>query len=364
MAEGLNFFPDWRSEDYYFFPDDVRKYPDAWCYVVWSRRGPGKTYSFLRSMYESGVKFAYMKRTMKDVALICSNKFGFDLSPYVPVNRDAGTNIRPRLISDGIGAFYDQADEKGEPCGAPCSYVLALNAVKEIKGLELSDVDFMCLDEFIPQPGERVSRNEGEQLLGIYMTIQRDRMKRGRQPLKLVLFSNADSISTPITNELEIVDMMADLDASGKTHVYDENRQVMLHHITNEEIPLKSDELSGVFKGMTDTAWGRKSFFGEFASNDFSAVGRIPMKGFRPVCSYLYRGKEYFIHQNAGVYYVTRSRHNAKKVYDLSKESDQKRFYYDHWFDLRQAHIDGKFRTESYSMYDLITNYKSFFKIA
>ena len=226
----MNFFPDWRSEEYYFFPDDVRRWPDAWLYVVWSRRGPGKTYSFLRSMYENGIKFAYMKRTIKDVAMICSDKYGFDLSPFVPINRDAGTNIRPRLISDGIGAFYDTIGEDGKPVGAPTSYVLALNAIKEIKGMELSDVDFMCLDEFIPQPGEVVKRNEGELLLSIYMTIQRDRMKRGRDPLKLVLFSNADQISTPITNEIEIVDQMADLQATGKSHYYDEDRQILLHH--------------------------------------------------------------------------------------------------------------------------------------
>ena len=360
----MNFFPDWRSEEYYFFPDDVRRWPDAWLYVVWSRRGPGKTYSFLRSMYENGIKFAYMKRTIKDVAMICSDKYGFDLSPFVPINRDAGTNIRPRLISDGIGAFYDNIGEDGKPVGAPSSYVLALNAIKEIKGMELSDVDFMCLDEFIPQPGEVVKRNEGELLLSIYMTIQRDRMKRGRDPLKLVLFSNADQISTPITNEIEIVDQMADLQATGKSHFYDEDRQILLHHITNDEIPLRQEELSGIFKAMSGTAWGRKAFFGDFASNDFSNVGRLKMKGFRPVCSYIWKNRQVYIYQGAGEIFATYSRHDGKKVYDLSKESDQRRFYLEQVLDIREAFTDGKLKTEAYSIYDLLVNYKSFFKIA
>ena len=39
---------DFKNEKYYYFPDDLERYPDAWCYIVWSRRGPGKTYSALR----------------------------------------------------------------------------------------------------------------------------------------------------------------------------------------------------------------------------------------------------------------------------------------------------------------------------
>ncbi|MBR3035707.1 MAG: phage DNA encapsidation protein [Lachnospiraceae bacterium] len=363
MDEKMMYFPDWRSSEYYFFLDDVRRFPDAWCYVVWSRRGPGKTYSFLRSMYENGIKFAYMKRTIKDVAMICSDKYGMDLSPYVPVNRDTGSNIRPRLIADGIGAFYDQETEDGKPAGAPFSYVLALNAIKEIKGIGLSDVDYICMDEFIPQPGEVVKRDEGELLLSIYMTVQRDRMKRGRDPLKLVLFSNADQISTPITNELEIVDRMADLNASGRSHDYDEDRQILLHHITNDEIPLKDQELTGVFRAMSKTAWGRKAFFGDFAGNDFSAIGKMSIKGFRPMCAVLYRNKVIYMYRGNGYIYASWTRHNGQRFYDLSKESDQKRFYYEALADVREAHVDGRFRAESYSIYDLMMNFKKIYRI-
>ena len=363
MEKSINFFPEWRSSDYYFFMDDVRRYPAAWCYVVWSRRGPGKTYSFLRSMYENGIKFAYMKRTIKDVAMICGDKYGLDLSPYVPINRDTDTHIKPMLIADGIGGFYDQTDEEGKPTGAPFSYVMALNAIKEIKGIELSDVDYICLDEFIPQPGEVVKRGEGELLLSIYMTVLRDRIKRGLPPVKLVLFSNADEISTPITNELEIVDLMADLTASGKSHYYDEDREILLHHITNDEIPLKAEEMSGIFKAMAGTAWGRKAFYGDFAGNDFSGVGKMSIKGFRPMCAVMHRKKIIYLYRNGGAVYASWTRHNGQRFYDLSKESDQKRFYLEDLHDVREAHIEGKFRAESYSIYDLMINFKKIYKI-
>ena len=36
------------NDGYYHFSKDVADFPDAGTFIVWSRRGPGKTYSFLR----------------------------------------------------------------------------------------------------------------------------------------------------------------------------------------------------------------------------------------------------------------------------------------------------------------------------
>ena len=362
MDKAINFHPAWRSSSYYFFLDDVQKYPDAWLYVVWSRRGPGKTYSFLRSMYENRIPFVYMKRTKEDVDMI-SMAGDIDISPFKPINRDAGTNIQAKSIRSGIAGFYDQTDEEGKPSGAPFAYILALNSIKTIKGMDLSEVDFICLDEFIPQPGEKISRREGEMLLSIYMTVQRDRMKRGRGPLKLVLFSNAEEISTPITNEIEIVDSMAELQGLGGSHHYDAEREIMLHHITEEEIPLQEEEKTGIYKAMAKTAWGRKAFGGEFAGNDFSNVARQNLKGYRCIFSMLYREKMIYVYQQNGTYYLTYTRGQPRKHYDLTKENDQKLIFYDEIIDIREACIEGKMKAEAYTMYDLVINFRKIYKV-
>ena len=41
------------EDEYYHLLHDFLRFPKAWCYVVWSKRGPGKTYSAL-SYYENG----------------------------------------------------------------------------------------------------------------------------------------------------------------------------------------------------------------------------------------------------------------------------------------------------------------------
>ena len=42
---------------YYDIREDLRKFPNMWCYLIWSKRGPGKTYSTLRMCIEDKKKF-------------------------------------------------------------------------------------------------------------------------------------------------------------------------------------------------------------------------------------------------------------------------------------------------------------------
>lgn len=353
------------TNNYYHFEDDLKKYPGAWCFVVWSARGKGKTYSGLKYSLENDIPIIYMKRTIEDVSLICSaNNYGFDPSPYVPINRDCGYNIKARSIENGIGGFWKMNNE-GEPEGLPVSYCLAMSAVKKFKGFDFSRCDWVIFDEFIPQLGERISRKEGELLLDLYMTIARDRQKRGREPLKLILFANAEEISTPVTNTLEIVDIMADLNASGQTHYFDEDRGILLHHITSDEFPLQDQEKDGIYNAMIGTAWGQKSFEGSFSNNDFTNVKQMSIKGMAPFIHIKYKTHDYYIYmkKDNGFYYMCSSRGSCLFDYDLNRENDQKKFWIEHQADLRNACIDGNMKFQKYTMYDLIVNFKKFFNI-
>ncbi len=51
------------------------------------------------------------------------------------------------------------------------------------------------------------------------------------------------------------------------------------------------------------------------------------------------------------------------RIYNLKVENDQKAFYIDWVLDLEEASINNRMIFEQYTMYDLIMNYKSFFKL-
>lgn len=356
------------NDGYYHIRKDIEDYPDASLYVVWSRRGPGKTYGFFRMVTDDESFFIYMKRTNDDVELLCTGAdnpdMKVDADPYVPLNRDYGWHIKPKLIQKGLGAFYD-TNEEGECIGAPLGMIVSFAKIKSIKGMDFSKASFICMDEFIPQRTEIVRHNEGEALLDFIMTVLRDKVRRG-QDLKVIMFANAEEISTPITNALEIVDDMAQLSWSGKTHYYNRDRRILLHHITQQEIPLTGDELhSGIFMMMKGTAWAQKAFFGDFANNDFSNVKQMSIKNMQCIHKVRYKTHDMYIYRRPSdnMHYMTSSKGPFVYEWDLNKENDQKLFWIEHGQELRVECIEGNMKFEKYSMYDIIVNYKKFFKV-
>ena len=355
------------NDGYYHFAKDLQEYPEAALYVVWSRRGPGKTYSFLRYCIDNDIFFIYMKRTNDDVELLCTGtlhpELQMDLDPFLPLCRDFGWNIKPKLIDKGMGGFYE-CNEEGKPVGKPLGLIVSMNRVTKVKGSEMSKASFICFDEFIPQTGEIVRRKEGETFADFAMTAIRDKYKRG-QRMQLVFFANAEEISTPLTNAFELVDDMAELAWSKKSHFYNKNRRLLLHHITQAEIPMTKEELdSDMYVLMKGTAWAQKAFFGDFANNDFSNVKKLSIKNMSCIHRIYYKNKDFYVYRRAdGLHYMCSSKGPAAYEWDLNKENDQKLFWIDHGQELRVICIEDQMKFEKYSMYDLIVNYKQFFKV-
>ena len=362
-------FSIYNFEDgYYHFAKDLQEYPNAGMFVVWSRRGPGKTYSFLRFCTDFEQFFIYIKRTNDDVDLLCTGAdnpdMKIDCDPFVPLNRDYGWNVKPKLIRKGIGGFYHCNDE-GKPVGAPIGLIVSMSSVKSVKGMDMSKASYICFDEFIPQSTEIVRKREGLAFADFIMTVQRDKAKRG-QKLRVVLFANAEEISTPVTNAFELVDDMAELAFRNESHYYIKDRRIVLHHITQKEIPLTAQELdSDMFVMMKGTAWAQKSFFGDFANNDFSNVKKLSIKNMQCLHKVHYKNKDYYIYfrPSDNMHYMCYSKGPYKYEWNLNKENHQKLFWIEHGQELRVNCIEDLMKFEKYTMYDLIMNYKKFFTV-
>ena len=358
---------------YYNITDDLKDYPDCWCYIIVGGRNTGKTYSALWHTVKENESFTFLKRTKEDVELLCSgngtigtNKksYGIDMSPFKSINRDKHTNIHAFTVNAkaGIGGFWETNSE-GEPEGLPKGYIIPLSCVQKVKGFDLSDCSYLIFDEFIPQPWERVSRKEGEQVMDVYKTISRDREHRELPPLKLIALANATSISNPLMNILEITDIVAEMNTKKIPYTYIEERGIFIRVLNDNKEFQEKEKQSIVYKAMGNTAWGRMAFENEFAYNDFTKVGHINMKGFSPKTAFTYKHKNYYIYGKDGTYYITSSKAKVAKIYDLNVESEQKAFYLDWVIDLRNRCIEGKMLFEKYTIYDIVMNYKKIFQI-
>lgn len=353
---------------YYNIEDDIKAYPDAWCYAIVGGRNTGKTYGTLKYHLLEKLTTCFLKRTNKDVDLLClghrlgekSGNYEVDLSPYKSINRDLGTHIMAYKIDDGLGAFYEDVD--GSPSGKPKSYLLSLNAVHKYKGFDLSECYSITFDEFIPQNYERVSSKEGEQLMELYKTVARDRVERGKEELKLFLLANAVNVFNYTFDVLEITDVVAEMSIKHQHTLYIEDRGIFIRLLETPEEMMQYEKQTGIYRAMGGTAWGRMAFGNEFAYNDFSNIKRVSLKNYKPLIELNYKSKTFYIYVGNSGYYMTTCKNKMPFVYDLDKEMDQRRFYYEQCIDLLNASIEGRMYFDTYSMYDLIVNYKKRFK--
>lgn len=358
---------------FYDFRKDREKYPDAWCYAIVGGRNTGKTYSTLKCYAEDEDPIIFTKRTNKDIDSLCSGnrlgqkekKYKIDLSPYKAINRDTGRHLRAYKIIDGLGAFYE-VPEGGEPAGVPFSYLASLHAVNDIKGFDLTECEACVFDEFIPQPWSRIDRKEGEQLMELYKTVSRARVLQGRGELKLILLANAVNIWNPTLEVLGLIDQVAEMSIKKIETWYDPVRKIFIRILETPEEMMEAEHGTGMYETMKDTEWGHMAYDNEFGYNDFSRVRRIPLKGFRPRCKVIYKQKTYFIYQNEnGSWYMCKAASNAKglKEYNLKEEMHQRLFWYDFVIDIINDAMEGRAYFETYSMYDIIVNYKKRFKL-
>lgn len=359
-----------KMSKYYFdIRDDLEKFPDCWLYAAWSGRNTGKTYSTLKYMLDTGARFIFLKRTIEDVKLILSgsgkvgtklSQYGADMSPFKAINRDTGTNLRAFGIYKGyLGGFW-HCNEKNEPILDPVGYVLALSAISKIKGFDLSDCDYIIFDEFIPSPWERADRNEGKQLLDLYMTVSRDREHRGKPPLKLIMLANPTEINCPVFQELEIADDAAAMVRSGEE--YKKVRGMLLHAIKMGDAFQETEESMAALQAMSGTAWHEMTIGEGFAYNDMEMVQQLKLKGFRCILELKYRRFHWYIYQRNATYYVCRSRNIPRDgSFDLNKDQDARRFYLEYGIDLKGEYIDGNVFFQTYTMFDVIINFRKFF---
>lgn len=362
---------------YYNIFDDIAAYPDAWAYMIVGGRTTGKTYGALKGCYLDKIPFIFSKRTADDVKLMCSgvkmakgtdDKEDPDFSPFKPINRDLGCNIKAYPLYDGLGCFYDTyTDDTGKeyPTGAPIGTIIGLNVATKFKGFDMSDSDYLIFDEFIPRKWERINRGEGDLLMDLYYTVARDRILRGKKPLKLLALANAVNLYNPLSNTMEITDIMADMQIKGQDTIYIEDRGIFIRMLEGTEDFRKALENDPVYKAMGHTAWGQMAYDNQFAYDDLSSVGKTQLKGYKPVCSFSYKKHPHYVYQNSGKYYICESAFNdrSKPHYDLDKENDQKRFYLEHSIDLRTECINDNVRFTNYSMYYLIVNYHKVFQL-
>lgn len=360
-----------NKDIFYNIEDDLQGHEDCAVFIVLGGRGTGKTYSTLKYLYENDEKFIFMKRTNRDINLMCqslSHKakqdgLSMDLSPFKSINRDLGCNVKAFKMYDGLGGFW-KCDTEDNPVGDPIGYILSFNSVSKFKGYDMSDCNYIVFDEFIPLPYERVNRNEGLELLDLYRTVGRANNILHGTVLKLICLANSTTVSCPVLNELELADTLVSMKANQQSELYMYDRSIFIRVIEDVNGFREEEMKNPIYKAMRGTKWERMSLYNDFSYNDFTNVTRKSLKGMSCYCSVKHKEKTYYVYVGDSGYYMTyKKSNNPTFVFDLNLENDQKLFYQEVVITLRQECIEDNMKFETYEMYDLIVNYKDFYKV-
>lgn len=237
-------------------------------------RGTGKTYTALKTVIEDHIPFLLMRRTQQQADIISKPEF----SVFKPLNRDMGLDIKSKPVSRYSGMFYIEESEKIHPLGYTC----ALSTISSMRGFDASDIELLIYDEFIPEPHERLLKNEAEALMNAYETVNRNRELTGHKPLQLICLANANDISNPVFAYLDMVRIADKLQQSGSMRWTDKARGIQLIMLTHS--PISSRKSGTVLYSLT----AGTDFSAMALSNDFrvdrSHIRSRPLSEYYPVC--------------------------------------------------------------------------------
>ena len=234
-------------------------------------RGTGKTYDALKDAKENNRRFMLMRRTQSQCDLISKPEF----SVFKPLNADLGWNVECKKVSKYNSMFYSQDGDKIIIHGYSC----ALSTISNMRGFDASDIDTLIYDEFIPEKHERLFANEAEAVLNAYETMNRNRELKGRNPIQALFLANANDITNPLFEYLNLIRIADRMQKGGSERWTDEKRGIQL--IMLHRSPISKKKSRTVLYNLTNGS----EFSSMALANDFN-VERQHIKS-RPLVEYI-----------------------------------------------------------------------------
>ena len=271
-----------------------------------SQRGFGKTYSVLKHFTHGGCKkkFMLMRRTQDELDLLMdADGVESPSNPFKAINEDTGTHISIKRVNKKMGAICEHeyvTDEETHITkmiyGKVIGYACSLSTIANLRGMDFSDVDTLCYDEFIPEKHIKKIANEGEAFLNAYETINRNRELKGDEPVRVFLLANANDIVSPILQVLGLSTIVERMQRNGTEHMYLDERGIALHLYKSQGKKFTSEKAkTQLYKATRGTRFSEMALENKFAYNDMSLVRYEQLSGYSPVCAlddaYIYKKK-------------------------------------------------------------------------
>ncbi len=250
--------------------------------IIVGGRGTGKTFGFLQELrLDNPRPFLLMRRTQVQADLISNPRF----SPLLALDRVRGCHTITKKINRHIGGIYEAEVNKDgtlEAYGPPLGYTAALSSIHNIRGYS-ADVDDIIFDEFNPEKGERQTiSDEFNSFRNAYETLNRNRELEGRDPIRVWMLSNSNTLGNPYFIGLRIVEQVDKMIRKGQEVWKDPERGLMVINLAAS--PISEKKAATALYRLT----GPDEFTGMALGNEFSQearsrTGSIPLRELIPL---------------------------------------------------------------------------------
>lgn len=327
---------------------DIKKEREkgVYWYICIGLRGGGKTYSNTRDLVcdrVSGKNFLYLRRTLDELN-ISIDPMHPEQNAFMEINKDFDRNVTTGKSrrNDKLKRLYENDEFIG--------YASSLNEIHKYRGIDLfADTTDIFYDEFIPQSNVVKMKNEGEAILNMYETVNRNRELKGEEPVRFTLCANSNDISHDLFIKLHLVETLERMKQKGQTH-YRKGYLKIIYF--NDEHFIQSKKETVLYQVAQDTEFYDMALKNDFAYNDFTDIENRVIKEYKPICKI--NGIVIYRHKSRYEYYVSTINADCR---EYKNTADGKiAFLLEHGRYIRDAYINQSIKFCSYLAKKILTD--------
>ena len=175
-------------------------------------------------MHDPNKKFIWLR----DSAEVCKKiAAGNSLTRPIELSDD----LFPHIIIDKInGNYCFVADPEGSK--KTIGYLMSLSTFHNARGISYDDVSCIVWDEFIPENGTIIKKNQGSIFLNMYESVCRNREFDGLDPVQIIFLSNTNDIYSDVLSDLGVSSIVEQMQYDQQDYYSDDD--IVIHFLSSE----------------------------------------------------------------------------------------------------------------------------------
>lgn len=287
-------------------------------------RGIGKTYSVLSETLKNNDTILYVRRTDTELKNCCDALN----NPYKIINTNLDRHVTMEANKDSAVIWEDVDGEK-----VLRGYGAALSTFSKFRGADYSDVGWIVFDEFILIRGTNTIKDEAGSLFDLIETVNRNRELEGKEAVKVVLLSNANTIDNGIIRALGLGDIISQMKINNEHEYIDKERGIRLMLLENtkvKDMKMKT-KLYQLTKG---TNFYDMALDNEFTRDYFGDLTKPKYTELTPVVTY--NKVTFYKHKSKDIMFASYRRADCDRYNERTLQSFKRNYGY-----LLEYYIEG-----------------------